>query len=283
MNRRKALFEATERLRIANATDAALDAQLLLAHVCGESRLTLLLTLDDLMRDAETEAFQKLLTLRESGLPLQYVLGEAHFMGHRFSVDGRVLIPRWDTEVLCEAAISRVSATAHTQNSMRVLDIGTGSGALAVSIALACPMAQVFAVDISEDALTVARYNATQLGATVTFIQSDLYTSLTGQRFDVIVSNPPYISTQALSTLQQEVKQEPLLALDGGADGLSHIRRIVTNLSSHLQPGGSLLLEVGDGQSDQVAAMIHGLFTSIQILRDLNHLARVVIGDGYAG
>lgn len=289
MNRGNALREATRKLQSVDTSDAALDAQLLLAHVCDESRLSLLLTLAESLSNTQAESFQQLLALREGGLPLQYVLGEAHFMGHRFMVDERVLIPRWDTEVLCEAAISRVQSgvgmqtASRAKRDVRVLDIGTGSGAIAISIALACSSVQVVAVDISDDALAVARHNAARLGATVTCMQSDLYASLGAQRFDLIVSNPPYIPTQALSTLQQEVQREPLLALDGGADGLTYMKRIVAELPSRLEPGGSLLLEVGDGQSEQVAALLHGLFETIKVQRDLHQLARVVIGDDYAG
>lgn len=276
MRRKNALNEASERLKAAGASDAVLDAQLLMAHVCGVPRLTLLLALDDPLDDAQASAFFRLLALRVSGLPLQYVLGEAHFMGHVFQVDARVLIPRWDTEGLCEAAIARVKKGDH------VLDMGAGSGAIAISVALACPYARVVAADISGEALSVARANAKRLGAKVQFVQSDLYAALS-QRFDIIISNPPYIPSREIGALQPEVQKEPVLALDGGADGLRFYRGIVAGLPSHLVSGGSLLLEVGDGQSEQVAACLAGLFETISIQRDLNHLERIVIGDGYAG
>ena len=278
MTRRSALAAASKRLMLSEASDAQLDALLMLAHVCGIGRVSLSVSLDEPMTAEECARYEAFVQLRESGMPLQYVLSEAYFMGHTFFVDARVLIPRWDTELLCEAAIARIGASA-----VRVLDIGTGSGALAISISLACPNAEVFALDYSADALRVAERNAQALGARVHLIQSDLYASLAEERFHVIVSNPPYIPTGVLPSLQKEVQKEPMLALDGGTDGLSFYRRIIAELPQHLLPGGSLLLETGTGQASAVAARLEGLFQFITIERDLNHLERAVIGDQYAG
>ncbi len=276
-SRRQALRDAAVRLAASGASDAALDAEWLLADVLGLPRLTMLLDADAKLSPDESARYGALLARRAAGDPLQYVLGEAHFMGRAFRVDARVLIPRGDTELLAEEAVRRLSP------GRRMLDIGTGSGALAITAALACPGAAVTAVDISADALAVARANGERLGAGVKWVQSDLFTALSGQIFDLIVSNPPYIQTADLPALQPEVRREPALALDGGTDGLAFYRRIVAGLPDHLAPGGALLLEVGDGQAGDVAGMLSAFFATISIARDLNHLDRVVTGDGYAG
>lgn len=277
MNRRQLLSDAQARLLAAGASDARLDAQWLLSRVTGVPRLSLLMALEAPVTDGEAAQFARLLSRREAGQPLQYVLGEAAFMGHTLRVDPRVLIPRADTETLAEEAIRR------THPGMRVLDLGAGSGALAIAIKLQDGAVDVTAVDISAEALSVAVENAERLRAAVRFVQGDLYAPLAGERFDLIVSNPPYIPSEALSALQREVRWEPALALDGGADGLAFYRRIVRGLPEHLTPGGSLLLEVGDGQAEAVRRMLDGQFTDTNTVRDLAGLDRVVIGDDYAG
>lgn len=277
MTRRQALGRAVSRLQRADASDAALDAQWLLAHVCGAERLALLLALDEPLSAQEWTCFDALLAQREAGEPLQYVLGEASFLGRAFRVDPRVLIPRADTETLAEAMCACLTP------GLRVLDMGAGSGALAISAALACPQARVTGADISEDALAVARENGERLGARVEWVRSDLFSALEGRCFDMIVSNPPYIPTGELEGLQREVRREPVLALDGGEDGLACYRAIVRGLPGRLCPGGSLLLEVGDGQAARVRALLEKLFDSTAVLADLSGLDRVVTGDGYAG
>ena len=276
-SRRQTLREAAGRLKAAGVPDFSLDAEWLLAHALRLPRLMMLTDLDAPVPEADIMRFAGLLSSRLAGKPLQYVLGEADFMGHTFLVDEWVLIPRCDTEALCEAAVARL------RPGMRYLDIGTGSGALAVSLALACPGAEITGVDISVEALDVARANGEALGAPVQWIESDLFSALSGQVFHLIVSNPPYIPSGEMGGLQREVLWEPRLALDGGLDGLAFYRRIMAGLAGHLAPGGSLLLEVGDGQAEPVAALLTGRFGKIQIIRDLKGLNRAVIGDGYAG
>ncbi len=274
---RQALSDAIARLTASGAADPALDAQWLLAEAMGMPRLSMLLSLDEPLAPQDAEKFASLVLRRAGGDPLQYVLGIAHFMGYAFHVDPRVLIPRSDTEALCEEAQRRLSP-GHS-----LLDIGTGSGALAISLALACPKAGITGADISSGALSVARQNGERLGASVLWRESDLFSGLVGQTFDIIVSNPPYIKTGDLSRLQPEVRREPRVALDGGNDGLNFYRRILAGLPGHLVPGGSLLLEVGDGQANEVAAWLDPHFKTMRIAKDLRGLDRAVTGDGYAG
>jgi release factor glutamine methyltransferase len=159
----------------------------------------------------------------------------------------------------------------------RVLDIGTGSGAVAVMIDRLCANAQVTAVDISEGALSVAQGNASALGARVRFLKSDLFSALEGERFDGIVSNPPYIRTREIGALQREVQREPLLALDGGEDGLDFYRAIVGGARAHLLPGGKIFLEVGYDQAQEVGALLRAQgFTGIGMQKDWSGIDRVV-------
>ena len=281
MTRRQALNDAIKRLRRIDAFNPESDARIFLAEAVGmpriSSELSILLTLGEEMKDRELAEFDRLLTLRESGVPLQYALGEAHFYGRFFSVDQNVLIPRFDTERLCDAAMIRM------RDGFSVLDIGTGSGAIAITMALGFPSTHVFAVDISEASLAVARKNAERHSADVLFMKSDIFSSLDGCRFDVILSNPPYIPEAEMPTLPTEVRRELEIALNGGADGLSIIRRIVEGLPDHLARGGSLVLEVGDGQAGRVMDMLKGRFDRVSVQRDYNQLERVVTGDRYAG
>ncbi len=277
MNRRQALLDATARLMAAGVPDARLDAEWMLSHLLGVPRLSMLAFSADEVPPDTLSRFLALIARREAGEPLQYAIGEASFMGRALRVDARALIPRGDTETLCEALIARLSP------GMRLLDIGTGSGALAIAAAFACPGADVTGADISADALSVARANGERLGARVRWVQSDLFEGLLGESFDIIVSNPPYIPTGDIASLQREVLWEPKIALDGGPDGLAFYRRIIAALPGRLAPGGSLLFEAGDGQAADVAAMMRPVFSKIEIIPDMNGLERAIAGDGYAG
>lgn len=270
MTRREALQSAAQRLIASGASDATLDAQWLLADAVGVPRLTMLADLNCPLAEDEAARFSDMLTRREAGEPLQYVLGTASFMGHAFRVDARALIPRADTEALCEAAISTLPEDG------ALLDLCTGSGAIAIAVKLARPRARVTATDISEDALNVARENARALRADVRFVRGDLLSAVVGERFDVIACNPPYIPTGDLDALQREVRREPRLALAGGADGLIFYRRIIPEAPGHLPEGGVLLLEVGDDQAAAVADMAAAQFQTINILRDLSGRERII-------
>ena len=256
--------------RLKNIPEPRLDAEYLLAEVLGISRLEILLNKRRELTGKEAAAFEALIARREGREPLQYILGNQSFMGFGIKTDSRALIPRFDTEALCEEALKYI------RPGNRVLDLCTGSGALAVAIKRLCPGAEVIASDISEDALSLAKENAERLGADVRFVQGDLFTPLADERFHVIVSNPPYIPEHLRGRLQAEVEREPALALFAGADGLDFYRRIAKEAPAHLNPGGRLCLEIGDGQGDAVKALLYEEFTDIQIINDLNGLPRVV-------
>ena len=256
--------------RLTEVPDPRLDAEYLLAEVLGVSRLQLLLDKRREMTDKESARFEALIARREKREPLQYILGNQSFMGFSFKTDPRALIPRNDTEALCEEALR------HIHPGDRVLDLCTGTGVLAIAMKKLCPTAQVTATDISGDALCLARENAEALNADVHFVQGDLMAPLAGEHYHVIVSNPPYIPEGLRGRLQEEVNQEPALALFAGEDGLDFYRRIAREAPMHLFLHGRLCLEIGDGQGDAVAGLLGDQFEDIQILNDLNGLPRVV-------
>lgn len=266
------IFEALNaaQTRLAAVPDPRLDAEYLLAHVLGLPRLEMLLQKQREMTQTEAEGYDALLRRREKREPLQYILGVQPFMGFPFKTDPRALIPRNDTEALCEAALALLSP------GMRALDLCTGTGAMAISLKKLCPGAAVTASDISEDALALARENAALLGADVRFLQGDLFAPVQDEQFDLILSNPPYIPEGLRGKLQSEVEKEPALALFGGTDGLDFYRRIAEEAPRHLSPGGKLLLEIGDGQYGPVRALLAPAFEEIALLNDLNGLPRVI-------
>ncbi len=266
----EALREVAERLAAAGVPDPRLDGEYLLAEALHVHRLSLLLDKGRALTDAERTAFDALVSRRETREPLQYILGEQSFMGFPFKTDPRALIPRNDTEALCEEALRRI------RPGDAVLDLCTGAGVLAIAIQKLRPGASVTATDVSPDALALAMENAAALDADVRFLQGDLFEPVRGRRFHVIVSNPPYIPETLRGCLQAEVEKEPALALFGGPDGLGFYRRIVQEAPEYLHPQGRLILEIGDGQGDAVSALLTDAFDHIVILNDLSGLPRVV-------
>lgn len=230
----------------AGVESARLDARLLLEYVAG-------CTYTDLLRSPESplalpaqQVFDEFLARRATGEPLAYLTGEAEFRGRVFQVSPAVLIPRPETEVLIELALEKLRGLA----APTVVDLGTGSGIVAISLALECPSATIVAVDLSKDAISVARNNAGRLRAPVDFRQGDWYSPLGGERFDVIVSNPPYVADGDPHLALNGLPFEPQMALTDGADGLDCIRRIVADASAHLNPCGWLLFEHGYDQGE---------------------------------
>jgi len=227
-----------------DAAGARRDAQVLLGHVLGVSRAWLIAHGDAIPADPAVARFDALLAQRRSGQPVAYLVGEREFLGRRFRVSRDVLIPRPETELLVEAALERLPRSG----PCTVLDLGTGSGCIAVSIACERETAQVTAVDASAAALDVARGNAAALGARVEFIESDWFAGLAGRRFDLIVSNPPYVASGDPHLALGDLRFEPPAALVAGADGLDAIRRIIAESASFLQDGAWILFEHGYDQ-----------------------------------
>ncbi|MBR3020651.1 MAG: peptide chain release factor N(5)-glutamine methyltransferase [Clostridia bacterium] len=256
--------------RLCDIPDTRLDAEYLLAEALHTSRLMMLVDKGRTLTEAEEAAFEAMVARRETREPLQYILGSQSFMGFSFKTDPRALIPRNDTEALCEEALK------HTRPGGAVLDLCTGTGALGIAIKKLCPGAAVTATDISSEALSLAKENAEALQAEVRFLQGDLFAPVKAERFDVIVSNPPYIPESLRGHLQAEVEKEPALALFAGSDGLDFYRRIAQEAPERLKPQGWLCLEAGDGEAEAVAALLKKDFHGIRVLPDLNGLDRVV-------
>ena len=267
---RDALRAASGMLAQAGVPDPAVDAAFLLSHVTGTPHLLLRAEGWRELTQSQLADYQALIDRRCQREPLQYILGTAQFMGVTLRAQPGALIPRNDTETLCEQALARM------QGRERVLDLFTGTGALAIAIALQFPGAQVTAADISADALAVARQNIADTGARVTLRQGDLFAAAAGERFDIIVSNPPYITAEEMADLQPEVCREPALALYGGLDGLDFYRRIAREAPDYLWPGGWLLLEIGSAQAEAVSALLAERFEALAVYPDMQGLPRAV-------
>lgn len=218
--------------------------------------------------------------------PVQYLIGSAEFCGLAMDVDERVLIPRPETELLVDEAFRVVRSLSRTDRPVRILDLCTGSGCIAVALTVKLTKSgnhyTITASDLSADALAVAEHNAAKFGVerSVHFVRSDLFTSLDGP-FDIIISNPPYIAAHEFSGLQPEVLREPHTALDGGPDGLSFYRRIATDAPRHITRGGCCILEIGWGQRRAVCDILRsGGFSIAGVLKDMNGIERVIVAQG---
>jgi release factor glutamine methyltransferase len=255
-----------------------LDADLLVAHALGVKRLALFLDPDRPLIEAELTAIRALVERRRAREPIAYILGEREFYGRGFVVTRDVLIPRPDTETLVDAALAFLREHKLVGP---VVDLCTGSGAVALTLAAECPDRQLVATDISAAALAIARKNTDKLGLgeRVSLRQGDLFGALeSSERFVCITINPPYIGADELPTLDADVRSfEPHLALDAGTDALSFYRRIADDAGRHLVPGGALLVEVGMGQAEAVRALfVQAGFRDVRATRDLGGIDRVV-------
>jgi len=270
---------AIDDFRTRGIENPRLDAELLVAHALEIDRMRVILDGARPLEGAELDKLRGLVKRRRAYEPIAYLRGTREFYGLQFRVDKRVLVPRPDTETLVDVALAR---STHVSMCMRQLDLCTGSGCVAISMARQRPTAQVVATDISLDALTVARDNALRLGAyNVAFAQGDLFEPLAKARpFDVITANPPYIPSADIAGLMPDVREhEPKLALDGGSDGLDLVRKIVEAAPKHLEPGGLLALEIDSKEAaDTAELLVKAGFTDVRIARDLAKLERVVSG-----
>ena len=252
-----------------------LNAEHLLAHVLQRKRIELYLEFERVLTEAELAPLRELVRRRGQGEPLQHLLGTVEFAGYTFLCDKRALVPRPETEQLVELLQSRIE-----NRESKILDVGTGSGVIALSLAAKFPEAQVTATDMSDDALALARENAGRLGLThrLTFLKSDLMTSVT-HVYDLIVANLPYIAATDRSTLSREVLHDPETALFGGEHGDEIVRKLIEQAPSYLAPGGLLALELGLGQADDLAAlMAKKNYHDIKTERDYAGVIRFLFG-----
>ena len=241
-----------------------LDAQLIVAHQLGQSRSWVIAHDDAALGPLQGDALQAAFERRAAGEPLAYVLGEKEFHGLLLKVDASVLVPRPDTEVLVDWALELLADKV----APRVVDLGTGSGAIALAVKHGCPTAGVLATDISQAALDIARANAQRLALDTAFAQGAWWAALPGQRFDLILSNPPYIAGG--DPHLPALRHEPALALTPGGDGLGALREIIEGAASHMAPGAWLLLEHGCNQAEAVQAALRSQgFEGIATRRDL--------------
>lgn len=252
------------------------DARALLSHVLGRDRAWLIAHATDPLERSQADAFFALAERRRDGEPVAYLVGEREFWGLALTVSPAVLIPRPETEALVEAALARLPRS----RPVRVIDLGTGSGAIALAIAHERPDASVWGTDVSEQALMVARHNAERLALrNVTFIRCDWYAGAPAEPFDAILSNPPYVAPGDPHLTEGDLRFEPRIALSPGADALSALKSIVTGARDRLVPRGSLLVEHGYDQSDPVRRLFEGCgFEDVQPLRDLAGIPRIVAG-----
>lgn len=274
--------------------DAATDNKILYCHLVNAEYSRIILEYQKVLPDAQCDEYFKLLDLRCMGMPVQYITGDQEFMGFNFKVNENVLIPRQDTETMVEDAVSIINENtlrgeqvlSKRKKDMEVLDLCTGSGAIGISIAKLCGGARVTCSDLSKDALSVAKENSTALGVgkKISFSEGDLLKPFMGRfkkkKFDMIISNPPYIKTDVIETLQREVREhEPMMALDGGSDGLDMYREIVRDAEACLKKNGILMLEIGHDQRDALLAMIRNpeVFEEPICLKDLAGRDRIVV------
>lgn len=238
----------------AGITQPRLEAEILLAHALNVERLQLYLSPDQPLTPNERACYRDIVQQRKQGIPLQHLIGEVRFFGLRFRVGRDALIPRPETEELLE----HVLRLAPRDRDVRCIDLGTGTGVIAVCLARYLRQSHVTAVDISPAALRLAEENArlNDVAERITFLQSDWFETVSG-RFDLVVSNPPYVATGEIDRLQEEVRvHEPRVALDGGAQGVERIEALIGAVRERVLPGGAVLLEIGHGQSERVTALL---------------------------
>lgn len=262
-----------EKLKEAQIKEAKLDARLLLEEVCGTNRNDLLVHEKNPVSEENYNCYVNYIEKRSRHIPLQHILGYQEFMGLHFVVTPDVLIPRQDTETLVEEVMRFL------HDGMRILDVCTGSGCILLSLLKYSNDCKGTGCDLSEKAVSVAEENARALGISAEFVQSDLFENIRG-RYEIIVSNPPYIASEEIPALMEEVREhDPLMALDGGKDGLYFYREIIKQAGDYLYPGGMLFFEIGCGQAADVSGyMRQAGYQDITVCKDLSGLDRVVSG-----
>jgi release factor glutamine methyltransferase len=267
--------------RLAPSSTARRDAELLLLRAVGRDRAWLLAHPDAPLTAEQQSQFDAWIARRAQNEPVQYILGEQEFYGLAMKVTPAVLIPRPETEHLVEAVVGKVSRADFQNQELRICDVGTGSGAIAVALAHALPGAQVTALDCSPAALEIARQNAERHGARIRFLESDLLAAVAGEPFDVVVSNPPYVAES--EELEPQVRDwEPHAALFAGPSGLEVYRKLIPQAWDVLAPRGWLLLEIGHGQRDALARLL-AAWDDVEFVADLQNIPRVAIARRGSG
>lgn len=277
------LYEEGRRiLEQAGLPDAALDARFLLEEVCGTNLQTLLVFPEKKVTEEEVNQYRAFIQRRKDREPTAMILGEWDFMGLTFRLNKSTLIPEQDTEVLVETALEELKRRGLGEAPLRILDLCTGSGCILLSLLHELRDAGGLGTDLSEEALEAARENAVRLGLQerAAFRQGDLWEPVGDERFDLIVSNPPYVPTEVIPTLEPEVRcGEPYAALDGGEDGLVFYRRIMREAAGHLKPSGIIIVESGFDEAPQIAALMQEQkLREIRTVKDYGGLDRVVLG-----
>jgi release factor glutamine methyltransferase len=279
---RGVLMDSTRFLRDEGIESARLDAEVLLGHALDKEKADIYLGMESTLNDSDEKIFRELLTRRAKGEPVAYITGHKEFWSLDFVVTPDVLIPRPETELVVELTLEG-AIMATTKPPLKILDIGTGSGVIAIALAKELPAAEIWAVDVSAAALNIAELNARWHGVAerIKFLDGDLFDPITelGHRFDVIVSNPPYVLSKEIANLGREVRDwEPKMALDGGPDGLDCYRRIIGGAHTYLAPEGRVLLEIGEDLGPAVAGLFvrAGGFEAATIFQDYAGKDRVI-------
>ena len=264
-------------LKNVNIEESKLKARLLMQYVLNESRQYVIVNDMEQLDKAKEKQYLEEIKILKKGVPIEHITHQKEFMKLSFFVDKNVLIPRQDTEILVEEVIK----IAKKVNARKVLDLCTGSGAIAVSLAKYLPQAEITAIDISNDALKIAKKNAisNNVQNQITFISSDMFTNLSEEKFDIIVSNPPYIKTNVIKNLDIQVQNEPYIALDGGKDGLDFYKKIINESYQYLKYNGYLCLEIGFDQKIDVIELIENTerFTGTYSKKDLFDNDRIIV------
>lgn len=265
-----------EALQYAKQTLDNIESKILIKYILKKDNTYIISNGKNKLSDDEESILNKYVNKLKNGYPLQYITNNQEFMGLNFYVDENVLIPQPDTEVLVESAIKYITEITVNKkisiNNIKLLDLCTGSGAIAISLKKYIPQIKVYASDISEKALEISKINANNNNVEINFIKSDMFKNI-NEKFDIIVSNPPYIKTSEISKLSKDVQNEPVLALDGGDDGLKFYRLISEQINDYLKSDGILMMEIGFDQANQVKS----IFKNAKIIKDYAKNDRVVI------
>lgn len=282
MNIQKLRKEGRDRLVENNIEDAQIKNDILMQYVFNLSKIELVINSDKEIDHSEVNKFLSYIDELINGRPIQYITNEQEFMKLKFYVDENVLIPQPDTEILVEEVIKQIDELERDKTNIKVLDLCTGSGAIAVSIKKYTQdidkNVDIYASDISEEALKIAKRNAEKNDVEINFIHSDMFEEIIKNDFDIIVSNPPYIETETIKGLSKEVQNEPIIALDGGEDGLDFYKIIANNGYKHLKKDGKILVEIGYNQKESVMNLFEETeeYDGIKCIKDLADNDRVI-------